>query len=81
MKNKSNVRKVKAWALIHPETPKEIEEEAFFSGGDCCCSDEPLSMAIYKNKHDAESNQKYHTYYDIVPIEISYTLPQPNKKK
>lgn len=73
-------KKIKAWALIHPETASKIENEAYFNSGDCCCSAEPLSLAIYDKKRTAESVQEYYTYYHIVPIEITYALPKSKKK-
>lgn len=73
-------KKIKGYALVQCEL-KEIENESYFcdSGCGCCCGDEPQSLAIYESKSIALGHAKYNSQYDVVPCEITYTLPSPKK--
>lgn len=67
---KVKTRTVKGYAIVYGG---EIENEAYFTDGGCCCADEPNSLAVYKHKRDADRNlSSWNKEHKVMPIKITY---------
>jgi hypothetical protein len=82
MKNKSNVRKVKAWAIYKTGTG-DIADSIFTSRHK---AERYYKAAWNEMKFSfpnlpAANMRRIQNDYQPIVVSITYTLPQPNKKK